>query len=262
MIFNDKLQPTNRFWLSCIYLHDARMLIIHKYIPRLSASEDDNLSERFAKKWETRREENSFTDNLKSVVNPPPPLKPRMDFAIRKLELQVNKLNQANERFSQKDKALFAKLVDAYAKHDTAHANIYATELAEVRKMTKLTMNASLALDQVMLRLRTCTEFGDMVSTLGPAIGVLRSVSNCIGGVLPEAENELGEIGNMLSGLVFDAGLNCGTNMNFNNMNEDTAKILAEAATVAEQKVSANFPELPPGLPTNVPNVKTSTQNS
>ena len=262
MIFNDKLQPTNRFWLSCIYLHDARMLIIHKYIPHIYASEDDNLSERFAKKWETRREENSFTGNLKSVVNPPPPLKPRMDFAIRKLELQVNKLNQANERFSQKDKALFAKLVDAYAKHDTAHANIYATELAEVRKMTRLIMNASLALDQVMLRLRTCTEFGDMVANLGPAIGVLRSVSNCIGGVLPEAENELGEIGNMLSGLVFDAGLNCGTNMNFNNMNEDTAKILAEAATVAEQKVSANFPELPPGLPTNVPNVKTSTQNS
>ena len=238
------------------------MLIMHKYTSHVSASEDDNLSERFAKKWETRREENSFTDTLKTAVNPPPPLKPRMDFAIRKLELQVKKLDQANERFTQKDKTLFAKLVDAYAKHDTAHANMYATELAEVRKMTKLTMNASLALDQVMLRLRTCTEFGDMVATLGPAIGVLRSVSTCVGGVLPEAENELGEIGNMLSGLIFDAGLNCGTSMNFNNVNEDTARILAEAATVAEQKVSANFPELPPGLPTNVPNVKTPTRNS
>src|SRR3990170_5860971 len=198
MIFNDKLQLTNRFSLSRIYLHVSSMLIIHKYIPHVSESEDDNLSERFAKKWETRREENSFTDTLKTAVNPPPPLKPRMDFAIRKLELQVKKLDNANERFTQKDKTLFAKLVDAYGKHDTAHANMYATELAEVRKMTKLIMNATLALDQVMLRLRTCTEFGDMVANLGPAIGVLRSVSNCIGGVLPEAENELGEIGNML----------------------------------------------------------------
>ncbi len=220
------------------------------------------MSERFAKKWEKSRDEVTFTETLRNVVTPPPPLKPRMDYAIRRLEMQVNKLDQANERFTQKDKALFAKLVDAYAKHDTAHANIYATELAEVRKMAKLILNARLALDQIMLRMRTCTEFGDIVATLGPAIGVLRSVSSCIGGVMPEAENELGEIGNMLSGLMFDAGLNSGSTMNFNNVNEDAAKILEEAATVAEQRVSANFPDLPPTLPSSPASVKTPTQNS
>ncbi|HJW65232.1 MAG TPA: Snf7 family protein [Candidatus Bathyarchaeia archaeon] len=220
------------------------------------------MSEHFAKKWESRRNEASFTDTLREVVKPQPPLKPRMDFAVRRLELQVSKLDQANERFTQKDKALFAKLVDAYAKHDTARANIYATELAEVRKMAKLVMNAGLALDQVILRIRTCTEFGDIVANLGPAIGVLRSVGSCMGGVLPEAENELGEIGNMLSGLMFDAGLNSGMTMNFDSVNEDAAKILNEAATVAEQKVSANFPDLPMNLATNVPGVKTPTQQS
>ena len=217
------------------------------------------MSEHFAKKWESRRNEASFTDTLREVVKPQPPLKPRMDFAVRRLELQVNKLDQANERFTQKDKTLFAKLVDAYAKHDTARANIYATELAEVRKMAKLVMNAGLALDQVILRIRTCTEFGDIVANLGPAIGVLRSVGSCMGGVLPEAENELGEIGNILSGLMFDAGLNSGTSMNFDSVNEDAAKILNEAATVAEQKVSENFPDLPANL-ASVQGVKTPTR--
>jgi len=217
------------------------------------------LSEHFAKKWESRRNEASFTDTLREVVKPQPPLKPRMDFAVRRLELQVNKLDQANERFTQKDKTLFAKLVDAYAKHDTARANIYATELAEVRKMAKLVMNAGLALDQVILRIRTCTEFGDIVANLGPAIGVLRSVGSCMGGVLPEAENELGEIGNILSGLMFDAGLNSGTSMNFDSVNEDAAKILNEAATVAEQKVSENFPDLPANL-ASVQGLKTPTR--
>jgi division protein CdvB (Snf7/Vps24/ESCRT-III family) len=37
--------------------------------------------------------------------------------------------------------------------------------------------------------------------------------------------------------------------LNFENVNEDASKILAEAATVAEAKVSANFPDLPPGMP-------------
>jgi division protein CdvB (Snf7/Vps24/ESCRT-III family) len=231
---------------------------MHKYELHALGFEEDNLSEHFAKKWERQRDQTSIVDSIRDVVTPQQPLKSRMDFAVRRLELQVNKLNQTNERFTQKDRALFAKLVDAYSKHDTARANIYATELAEVRKMAKLVMNAGLALDQVILRIKTCTEFGDIVANLGPAIGVLRSVGSCMGGVLPEAENEIGEIGNMLSGLMFDAGLNSGTTMNFDSVNEDAAKILNEAATVAEQKVSANFPDLPANI--TAPGVKTQTR--
>jgi division protein CdvB (Snf7/Vps24/ESCRT-III family) len=210
------------------------------------------MSERFAKKWESKRDETSFVDNLRATVNPPPPLKPRMDYAIKRLDLQIHRLDQAADKFSKKDKALFGKIVDAYGKHDTAHANMYASELAEVRKMEKLVMNAKLALDQVQLRLRTVTEFGDIVTTLGPVIGVLRSVRAGLVGVLPEAENELGDIGNMLSGLMFDVGQSSGLSLNFNSMNEDTAKILAEAATVAEQKINANLPDLPSGLSANL----------
>jgi division protein CdvB (Snf7/Vps24/ESCRT-III family) len=207
------------------------------------------MSERFAKKWETKPQGESLSTQIKNTIQAPPPLKPALESATRKLDMQINKLDQANERFTVKDKALFAKLVDAYTKHDQAHANIYATELAEIRKMSKLIMNARLALDQVALRIRTVSELGDVVSALGPCIGVLRSVSSGLGGVLPEAEGELGDIGNMLSGLMFEAGSSSGMSLNFDSVNEDASKILSEAATVAEQRVSANFPDLPPGMP-------------
>jgi division protein CdvB (Snf7/Vps24/ESCRT-III family) len=216
------------------------------------------MSENFAKKWETKREE-SFTNAIRETIQPQTPLKPRLDFAVRKLDLQINKLDQANERFTQKDRTLFAKLVDAYTKHDSAHANIYATELAELRKMTKIIMNARLALDQVSLRIKTVSELGDVIVTLGPCIGVLRSISVGLCSVLPEAEGELGDIGNMLSGLMFDAGTSSGMSLNFNSVNEDAEKILAEAATVAEQRVNANFPDLPPGMPAGTASNKTQT---
>jgi len=223
-----------------------------------SHHKDVNMSENFAKKWETKREE-SLIDTVRTTIQPTPPLKPRLDFAVRKLDLQINKLDQANERFTQKDKSLFAKLVNAYTQHDSAHANIYANELAEIRKMSKLVMNARLALDQVSLRIKTVTELGDVISTLGPCIGVLRSVSVGLCGVLPEAENELGDIGNLLSGLMFEAGTSSGMSLNFDSVNEDAAKILAEAATVAEQRVSANFPDLPPGMPAGAASTKSRT---
>jgi division protein CdvB (Snf7/Vps24/ESCRT-III family) len=216
------------------------------------------MSENFAKKWESKREE-SFTNAIRETIQPQTPLKPRLDFAVRKLDLQINKLDQANERFTQKDRTLFAKLVDAYTKHDSAHANIYATELAELRKMTKIIMNARLALDQVSLRIKTVSELGDVIVTLGPCIGVLRSISVGLCSVLPEAEGELGDIGNMLSGLMFDAGTSSGMSLNFNSVNEDAEKILAEAATVAEQRVNANFPDLPPGMATGAASNKSRT---
>ena len=209
------------------------------------------MSEGFSKKWEQSRGQDSFVSSIRQTIQPPQPLKPRLDFAIKKLDLQINKLDQANERFTQKDKTLFAKLVDAYGQHDMAHANIYATELAEIRKMSRLIMNARLALDQVSLRIKTVSELGDVVSMLGPCIGVLRSVNSGMGGLLPAAENELGEIGDMLSGLMFEAGTSSGMSLNFNAVNEDASKILSEAAVVAEQKINDSFPDLPPGMPSS-----------
>ncbi len=217
------------------------------------------MSERFTKKWEQKRETGSFKNNLKEAIIPQSPLKSRMNHAVKRLELQIQKLDKSSERFTQKDKSLFKKIVDAYETHDTARANIYANELAEVRKMERLIMNSRLALDQVLLRLRTCTEFGDIVATLGPAIGVLRSVSKGIGGVIPDAENEIGDISNMLSGLMFDCGASSGMSMNFDNVNEDASKILAEAAAVAEQKINANLPELPYGIAGTTSNQEASS---
>jgi len=224
------------------------------------------LSERFAKKWETnKRDDQPFTNRVKEAIKPPGPLKPRLDFAVRRIELQTQKLDQATERFGQRDKTIFARIVDAYTKHDTSRANVFANELAEVRKMEKLIINARLALEQIVLRLRTVSELGDVVSTLGPAVGVLRSVRAGLVSVFPEAENELGEIGNMLSGIMMEAGSGSGMTLNFDSVNEDAGKILNEAATVAEQRIKDKFPELPPGMPgipTSALGEKSSTETS
>src|SRR4030042_2648768 len=143
----------------------------------------------------------------------------------------------------------FARIVDAYTKHDTSRANVFANELAEIRKMERLIINARLALEQIVLRLRTVSELGDVVSTLGPAVSVLRSVKSGLVSVFPEAESELGEIGNMISGIMIEAGQGSGMTLSFDSVNEDAAKILGEASPLAEQRIKETFPDLPPGQP-------------
>lgn len=218
------------------------------------------MSEKFAKKWEERQGEQPFAERIKGAVKPPGPLKPRLDFAVRRIELQIQRLDQATERFSQRDKSIFARIVDAYTKHDMARANVFANELAEIRKMEKMIMHARLALEQIVLRLRTVSELGDVVSTLGPAVSVLRTVKAGMANVFPEAERELGQIGNLLSGIIVDAGQTTGLTINFESANEDAQKILTEASAVAEQKIKEKFPELPPGIPSAPIGERTPTE--
>lgn len=207
------------------------------------------MSEKFAKRWEDKQDQTPITSKIKEAVRPSGPLKPRLDFAVRRIELQVQRLDKASERFSERDKSIFARIVDAYSKHDTPRANVFANELAEIRKMEKMIMHARLALEQIVLRLSTVSELGDVVTTLAPAVSVLRSVRTGMASIFPEAERELGSIGNLLNGIIIDAGQSTGLTINFESANEDAQKILTEAATVAEQKIKDKFPELPAGLP-------------
>jgi division protein CdvB (Snf7/Vps24/ESCRT-III family) len=219
------------------------------------------LSEKFAKKWGEKGEyQPPFGVKVKEAIRPPGPLKPRLDFAVRRIEAQVQKLDQATDRFSERDKSIFARIVEAYSKHDMPRANVFANELAEIRKMEKMIMHARLALEQVVLRLRTVSELGDVVSTLAPSVGVLRGIRSGMSSILPEAENELGQIGTMLSGIIIDAGQSSGLSINFDTANDDAQKILNEAASIAEQKMQEKFPDLPASIPREIAESPTERQ--
>jgi division protein CdvB (Snf7/Vps24/ESCRT-III family) len=202
----------------------------------------------FAGKWEKPNTQ-SFGTRVKESVRNPGPLKPRLDLAVRQIQVQVAKLDSTTNKLRERDNSIFAKVVASLQKHDTQHASVFANELAEIRKMNKMVTQAKLALEQIVLRLNTITELGDIVVTLTPAMAVIRNVKQGLVGVLPEAENEIGEISGLLSSILVDAGTVGGYSLNFEAANEDAEKILAEASAVAETRMREKFPEIPSTLP-------------
>lgn len=198
------------------------------------------MSSKFIKKWEQSRR-----TGLKSVIKPSAPLKSQIQHATRRIEAQMQFLDTALNRFSDRDKYLFSKVVDAFSKNQIQRANVFANELAELRKMANFMMNAQLALERVTLRLRTVTQLGNVVVNLAPATAVLQSVRSGIAGVLPNAEKELEQVGMMLNDIMVDAGNTTGISPDFEVAGEDARKILGEASLVAEQRMKERFPELP-----------------
>jgi len=220
------------------------------------------MSEKFSRKWSEEKNRTPFTIRIKETVRPPGPLKKRLVFAIKRIEIQIQTLDKATDRFSERDKSIFARIVSAVSKHDMARVNVFATELAEIRKMERMMIHARLALEQIALRLSTVSELGDIVSTLAPAVDVMSSIRNGMSKVFPEAEREFGDIGNLLNGIIMDAGHSTGLKVDFQEASEDAQKILNEASTVAEQKVKEKFPGLPAGISTLGETTKNETKVS
>lgn len=197
-----------------------------------------------SKRWEAKNEQ-PLSAKIKESVRSPGALKPRLENAIHKIDIQVQKLDQTSNRFSDRDKSIFTRVVDSYEKHDMMRAHVFANELAEIRKMEQMILHAKLALEQIVLRLKTVTELGDVAVTLAPVIGVVQNIKRGMSAISPEAEKELTDIGDLLSGIVWDAGSITGSSINFDSVNEDSQKILSEAAVIAEQRMKTKFPELP-----------------
>ena len=143
-----------------------------------------------------------------------------------------------------RDAAIFQRVIKALGDRDEARANILATELAEIRKVEKILTHASLAMQSVSMRLNTVSEVGDLVTVLNPAKNLLNSIRTEMCSVLPEASQELGKIGNLLSDIVTTTNQSTDTPVNTVMASADALQILEEAEVAAESKLQAQLPEV------------------
>ncbi len=177
-------------------------------------------------------------------------MKRRISAARNRLRVQSDRLEQMANRLQKRNKALFEKCVTSKQSSNHSRALIYANECAEIRKIAKIVINGQLALEQVILRLETVEELGDIFVQMGPLANVVQEIQGQLTGVLPEVSHELGEINSALTTAVLEAG-NATENpaMPIPISDEAAEKVLAEANAIADERMKERFPAvLPDGL--------------
>ena len=186
--------------------------------------------------------ENKFIDNIKSTA----PLKPKIEDAQKKLQMQISKLDGISNKMQEKDHLIFKRIVYAMQNHDSQYAKVLSNELSQIRKMNKMVSSAKLAMEQIQLRLNTITELGDVVVTLSPAMSVIKSIQGGLSSMMPEADQSFGQISDLLSTIMNDSSQIPNTEISGTGMiSEDSMKILEEASMVVEQNMKDKFPDLP-----------------
>jgi division protein CdvB (Snf7/Vps24/ESCRT-III family) len=210
-----------------------------------------SMAMKFAKDWD-RPERESIFGRIGGIIHTQPPLKERLSNSIYRIRVIESKLDQLTNKMETKNRELFERCTAATSEHDHERAAMYANECAQVRKMTKTVLRSRLALEQVVLRLETVQEFGNLAVEMSPLANVVHSLKGHLTGIMPEVSYELGVIGDTLNGLVVEAGEATGTSYDIEASSEEAHKILNDAGAVAEQRMKETFPELPiPGVPSS-----------
>ncbi len=198
----------------------------------------------FQNKW-SKPVSPGLTDRINEAVKPKGALKPRVEMAVKGLQGQISKLDNMLTKLKQRDEKIFNRIVIATQQHDTHSSKVLSNELAEVRKVSRVLGNARMALEQIELRLTTFHDLGDTVVTIMPTIGLMRSLKSSLVKFMPEADQEVNRMTEMLGGLMTDTFSGDSSFGIEPSTSAESDKILQEAAAVAETAVGEKFPSMP-----------------
>ncbi len=186
----------------------------------------------------------TLTSRLREAIKPTP-MKRRIQIAGHRIRIQTERLERTISQMEARDKSLYDRCVKSLAARDTESATIFANECVQIRKLVKTSLSSEICLEQVLLRLETIEEFGDMVHSVGAVKGILGAVRGELEGKLPQISTGIGDVEDSLSNITMEIGEAVDSEMPTIPTSDDSARILKEADLTAEQKMKEKFPEIP-----------------
>ncbi len=189
----------------------------------------------------------STAERIKESVRTQTPLKSKIEFAKNRLQAQNQKMDTMLEKLRGREKTYFNQVIASVQKHDVQQGKMLSNELAQIRKTAKTISQLKITLEQIQMRLESTLDIGDVMVSIGPAMGALTRVKSGLSSVMPEVDTELGEINGVFRDIMTNAGSMSNNSFTFDASGEDVDRILAEAGAVAESRVNASFPDIPTG---------------
>ena len=200
----------------------------------------------FTDKWNALKNNEKLSQAFMGKVRPDAPLKNRLDAAQKKLQVQINRLEEIDTKLKSKNDIIFEKIVKAKKSNDENYARVYANELAEIRKHNQMISNAKLSMEQIQIRLNTVSELGDVVVTLSPCMSLIKGLGTSLGGMMPTVSESMLDLSTMLGDIVTGSSItHDGSLTSIETTNSDAMSILEEAQTIVEGNTREIMPDPP-----------------
>ena len=160
---------------------------------------------------------------------------------------QLNRLRMLNKKFVAMDKDLRYQITANIKSGNNDRAKAIANELANVRHVQRTTQNMSLALEAVVIRFSTISEFAMILETINPTIEMIRDIQKDISKAVPTANEVLSEMTSMASDVLVNSNIKSEVSkISISTSAEpETLSILNEVEGILEDEAKAKLPEVP-----------------
>jgi division protein CdvB (Snf7/Vps24/ESCRT-III family) len=162
-------------------------------------------------------------------------IKPKISSTIKEIELHRKELENLRAKLEQRRKSLFDTTVRAMMAKDKSKANVYANEWSELRKVGKVVYASELALTQVILRLESIVDVGEVMSHMSMAFKVLRKVNKTVQGLVPSLDEASDQINNTLTETMAEMG-HVSPSISLNIQTESGEELVEQARKLAEER--------------------------
>ncbi|MDW7977214.1 MAG: hypothetical protein RMH74_00245, partial [Candidatus Caldarchaeum sp.] len=129
---------------------------------------------------------------------------------------------------------------------DDEKAKIYASEIAEIKKLAGIVLHSQLVLLQVKIRLESILELGEALALVRPLADMLQNSLAEIADVSPEASDHLRNLMLLIEDFMTSSGVYVEPSSAVSSIvSDEVSFILNEARNIAAEKVRESFPEAP-----------------
>jgi len=161
--------------------------------------------------------------------------KGRISLALRDIEAHRKELDALKARLTTRRQKLFEVTVRSLQEKNKAKAAVYASEHAEVRKVSRVVEASELALTQVSLRLQSIGEIGDAMFHMDTAFRSLKQISKEMEGVIPALDAASTDINSTLAETMAQMG-HISPSINIDIRTEDSQDLVEQAKRYAEEQ--------------------------
>lgn len=126
--------------------------------------------------------------------------------SMKSIEIYRKELEGIKRRLEIRREKLFGLTVNAMEAKDKLRAKVYATEHGELKRVIKVVTMSELALTQIVIRLESICDTGDVVAQVSSAFDVVKKVGEEIKTIMPQLENTMQEVNDVLTDTLSSLG--------------------------------------------------------
>ena len=160
---------------------------------------------------------------------------------------QLGRLKTLDGKFGSMETYFLEQIAANIKAGNNARAKILATELVNVRRLRRTTQHTGLALEAVVIRFSTITEFAAILDAIDPTIEMIKGIQTDLTRAIPAANEAFVEVSEVTADVLLNANIKADAKI-VTPMDTDALSILNQIEGKLEDEAKAKLPDVPTNI--------------